>query len=129
MEISGRLHAGQDAALEPARLVLREMRVGRGGAGGDVRHGMWTPLAVEGRGVWTSAHPAGGRRGRAGIAQVAGKGKGGFVRYSHRLGDGRTAVTHDGLRVVVTNDLPAREAPVAKSDDGGGSPYGIAMHY
>src|SRR5947207_15857060 len=30
---------------------------------------MWTPLKVEGRGVWTSAHPAGGRRGRAGIAQ------------------------------------------------------------
>ena len=40
---------------------------------------MWTPLEVEGRGVWTSAHPAGGRRGRAGIAQVAGKGKGAFA--------------------------------------------------
>jgi hypothetical protein len=40
---------------------------------------MWTPLEVEGRGVWTSAHPADGKRGRADIAQVAVKGKGGFM--------------------------------------------------
>ena len=33
---------------------------------------MWTPLKVEGRGVWTSAHPAGGGRGRAGMGEVAG---------------------------------------------------------
>src|ERR1700722_14522321 len=33
---------------------------------------MWTPLTVARRGLWTSAHPAGGRRGWAGIAQLGG---------------------------------------------------------
>ena len=50
MEIAGRLHAGKDPALEAAGGVGREVRIGRGGAGGGVRHGMWTPLKVEGTG-------------------------------------------------------------------------------
>ena len=66
MEIAGRLHAGQDAALQAAGGIGRQVRIGRGC--GDVGHGMWTPLKVEGRGVWTSAHPAGGRQGRSGMA-------------------------------------------------------------
>ena len=71
MQIAGGLHPGENPALQAAGGVGAEMWIGCRHAGGDVGHGMWTPLKVEGRGVWTSAHPAGGGRGCGGIAQTA----------------------------------------------------------
>ncbi len=70
VEVSGGLYARQDAALEAAGGVGREMGIGRGRIGGrrrgDVRHGCGLRSLVLERGLWTSAHPAGGRRWRRG---------------------------------------------------------------